>query len=77
MFQIETHHFKKACCKNCFKLLCSVISLKQNIASNLFTITHYAYLGHGVTLEIKSSTPNDSPRINNVDPRPFHKVVIP
>lgn len=35
------------------------------------------YLGHGVTFEIKSSTPNDIPLINKVEPNPFHNVVMP
>lgn len=40
-------------------------------------ITTKNYFGHGVTLEIKSSTANVIPLTSKVLPSPFHKVVSP
>lgn len=46
-----------------------LLVLKQQLK-----VTH---LGQGVTLEIKSSTPKESPRMRSDEPSPFHNVVMP
>lgn len=80
-----TYHFSSKCCPNCLRVVLEFTSLKKETERSFCSVQHFssavsttlAYFGHGVNLEMTSSTARVIPRTSRILPMPFHNVVTP